>query len=194
MKDPKFVHLRVHTAYSLSEGAIQVPALIHKLHENNIPAVAVTDTGNMFGAKAFSKYAAEEGIKPILGCQFYLRNPDADDLLRTKGREVERDKLVLLVMNATGYENIMKLMKRFYLDNTANGDDPQLKYSDLEELNEGLIALSAGVEGPVGRLLLENRNEDAENLLQKLLQIFGKDNRFYMEIARIGLPSEQQTE
>ncbi len=194
MKDPKFVHLRVHTAYSLSEGAIQVPALIHKLHENNIPAVAVTDTGNMFGAKAFSKYAAEEGIKPILGCQFYLRNTDADDLLRTKGREVERDKLVLLVMNATGYENIMKLMKRFYLDNTANGDDPQLKYSDLEELNEGLIALSAGVEGPVGRLLLENRNEDAENLLQKLLQIFGKDNRFYMEIARIGLPSEQQTE
>ena len=194
MEDPKFIHLRVHTAYSLSEGAIQVPALIHKLKASNIPAVAITDSGNMFGAKAFSKYAAEDGVKPILGCQFYVRNPDADDLLRTKGKEVQRDKLILLVMNKTGYENIMKLMKRFYLDNTANGDDPQLKYSDLEELNEGLIALTAGVDGAIGRLLLENRAAEAEQILQKLLQIFGKGNRLYMEIARIGLPEEQQTE
>ena len=123
-----------------------------------------------------------------------MRNPDADDLLRTKGKEVQRDKLILLVMNKTGYENIMKLMKRFYLDNTANGDDPQLKYRDLEELNEGLIALTAGVDGAIGRLLLENRAAEAEQILQKLLQIFGKDNRLYMEIARIGLPEEQQTE
>ncbi len=194
MNNPKFVHLRVHTAYSLSEGAIKVPVLIHRLCENNVPAVAITDTGNMFGAKAFSKYASDEGIKPILGCQFYIRNSDADNLLLTKGKEVARDKLVLLVMNATGYENIVKLMKRFYLDNTANGDEPQLKYSDLEELNGGLIALTAGVEGPIGRLLLENRNEEAEELLQKLLQIFGHDNRLYMEISRIGLSSEKQTE
>ena len=194
MENPKFIHLRVHTAYSLSEGAIQVPALIHKLKENNIPAVAITDSGNMFGAKAFSKYASENGIKPILGCQFYVRNPDADDLLRTKGKEVKRDKLILLVMNAAGYDNIMKLMKRFYLDNTANGDDPQLNYTDLEELNEGLIALTAGAEGAIGRLLLENRPAEAEQMLQKLLQIFGQDNRLYMEISRIGLVEEQQTE
>lgn len=194
MKDPKFVHLRVHTAYSLSEGAIKVPALIHKLHENNIPAIAVTDTGNMFGAKAFSSYASGEGVKPILGCQFYLRNPDMDDLLRTKGKEVVRDKIVLLVMNSTGYENIMKLMKRFYLDNTANGDDPQINYSDLAEFNEGLIALTAGVDGPVGRLLLENRAEEAEEILQKLHDIFKQDNRLYMEISRLGVDEEQRTE
>ena len=157
MKNPQFVHLRVHTAYSLSEGAIKIADLIHNLHNKNIPAIAVTDTANMFGAKAFSKYASEEGIKPILGCMFFVRNPDADNPLKTKGKEVQRDKLILLVMNKIGYENIMKLMKRFYLDNTANGDDPQLKYTDLEEFNEGLIALTAGVDGPIGRLLLENR-------------------------------------
>lgn len=192
MQDPKFIHLRVHTAYSLSEGAIKIADLIHYLHDKNIPAIAVTDTGNMFGAKAFSKYASDEGVKPILGCQFYIRNPDADDLLRTKGKEVQRDKLILLVMNKIGYENIMKLMKRFYLDNTANGDDPQLKYTDLEEFNEGLIALSAGVEGPIGRLLLENRKQEADDITQKLLSLF--HDRFYMEVSRIGLDVEQKTE
>jgi len=192
MQDPKFVHLRVHTAYSLSEGAIKVPALIHKLHEKNIPAIAITDTGNMFGAKAFSKYASDEGIKPILGCQFNVRNPDADDLLRTKGRQVQPDKIILLVMNKTGYENIMKLMKRFYLDNTANGDEPQLLYKDLEELNEGLIALTAGPEGAVGRLILENREDEARQILQKLQQIFA--DRLYVEISRVGTANEHATE
>lgn len=192
MQDPKFVHLRVHTAYSLSEGAIKVPALIHKLHEQNIPAIAVTDTANMFGGKAFSAYASGEGIKPILGCQFYVRNIDADDLLKTKGRAVERDKLVLLVMNQTGYENIMKLMKRFYLDNTASGDEPQLKYSDIETFNEGLICLTAGAEGPIGRLIIENRKADAEELLLRLKKIFG--DRLYMEVSRVGTEAERQTE
>lgn len=192
MAAPKFVHLRVHTAYSLSEGAMLVPKLIHKLHDQGIAAIAMTDTANMFGGKAISKYAADEGIKPILGCQFFLRNPDADDVLKSKGRIVEPDKIVLLVMNDTGYKNIMKLMKRSYLDNPGQGERAQLKISDLEELNEGLIALSAGVEGQVGRLLLENRKEEAEQTLLKLKSIFG--NRFYMEISRIGLETEQKTE
>lgn len=192
MQNPKFIHLRVHTAYSLSEGAIKMGDLIHYLHQKNIPAIAVTDSGNMFGGKAFSKYASEEGVKPILGCTFFMRNPDADDLLRTKGKAVERDKLILLVMNSTGYENIMKLMKLFYLDNTANGDDPQLKYSDLDKYNEGLIALTGGVDGVIGRLLLENRAEEAEQMVQKLQGIFGE--HLYMEISRIGLDTEQKTE
>ena len=100
--EPKFVHLRVHTAYSLSEGAMEVPALIKRLSEMNAPAFAMTDTANMFGGKAVSKFASEAGIKPILGCQFYLRNPDADDLLKSKGRLIEPDKIILLVMNDTG--------------------------------------------------------------------------------------------
>lgn len=192
MQDPKFIHLRVHTAYSLSSGTIKIPTLIEKLKTQNIPAVAVTDTANMFGAKAFSSYAKDGGIKPILGCQFYLRNSDSDDVFKSKGKEVKRDKLVLLVMNKTGYENISKLMKRFYLNNTVDGDEPQLKYEDLKEFNEGIIALTTGVEGPIGRLILENRLEDAEDVLKNLLDIFG--NRLYMEISRIGLEEEKKSE
>lgn len=171
MSAPQFVHLRVHTAYSLSEGAMLVPKLIHKLHDQGVPAIAVTDTANMFGGKAFSKYASDEGVKPILGCQFYLRNPDADDVLKAKGRIIEPDKIVLLVMNENGYQNIMKLMKRSYLDNPKQGEKAQLKMSDLEELNGGLIALTAGVEGQIGRLLLENRKAEAEEVVVKLREI-----------------------
>ena len=192
MPAPQFVHLRVHTAYSLSEGAMQVPKLIHKLHDAGIGAIALTDTANMFGGKAISKYGKDEGIKPILGCQFYFRNPDADDVLKSKGRIIEPDKIVLLCMNAEGYTNIMKLMKRSYLDNMAPSEKPQLKLSDLEEFHDGLIALTGGVEGQIGRLLLENRKAEAEALTVKLKEIFG--NRLYMEIMRIGLESERKTE
>ena len=192
MSAPQFVHLRVHTAYSLSEGAMLVPKLIHKLHDQGVTAIAVTDTANMFGGKAFSKYASDEGVKPILGCQFYLRNPDADDVLKAKGRIIEPDKIVLLVMNENGYQNIMKLMKRSYLDNPKQGEKAQLKMSDLEELNGGLIALTAGVEGQIGRLLLENRKAEAEEVVVKLREIFA--DRLYMEISRIGLETEQKTE
>ena len=155
MSEPKFVHLRVHTAYSLSEGAMQVPALIHKCHAQGIAAIAVTDTANMFGGKAFSKYASEEGVKPIMGCQFYLRNPDADDMLKSKGRVIEPDKIVLLVMNDEGYHNIMKLMKIAYLDG-PNLEKPQIRLQNLRELNAGLIALTGGVEGQIGRLYRGN--------------------------------------
>ncbi len=192
MKDPKFVHLRVHTAYSLAEGAIMLPTLIHKLHDMGVPAIAVTDSQNMFGGKAFSKYAAEEGIKPIMGCQFLLRNTDSDDVLKSKGRELEPDKIILLVMNEIGYKNIMKLMKRFYLDNTEKGWSPQLTLQNLQDFNEGLIALTGGVDGTIGRLLLENRKKEAEDFTVELKQIFG--DRLYMEISRIGLDKEQKTE
>ena len=192
MSAPKFVHLRVHSAYSLSEGAILVPNLIHFMHDNNIPAIAITDTANLFCGKALSKYASDEGIKPILGTQFFLRNPDADDLLKSKGRVIEPDKIIILVMNETGYKNLMHLMKRSYLDNPPRGERAQLKMSDLEELNEGLICLTGGWEGQAGRLLLENRKEEAEAHIVKLHEIFG--NRLYMEISRIGLEQEQKTE
>lgn len=191
MAEPKFVHLRVHTAYSLSEGAIQVPALIHKCHDKGIAAIAVTDTANMFGGKAFSKYAGEEGVKPILGCQFYLRNPDADDPLKSKGKIIDPDKIVLLVMNADGYANIMKLMKKAYLDGPSM-EKPQIRMQDFEGLSDGLIILTGGVEGPVGRLLLNNKREEAEQTLLELNKYFS--GRLYMEISRIGLESEQKTE
>ncbi len=191
MAEPKFVHLRVHTAYSLSEGAIKVPSLVHKLHEQGVAAVAITDTANLFGGKAFSKYASGEGIKPILGCQFYFRNLDSQDVLKSKGRTVEPDKIILLVMNAEGYGNIMKLMKTAYLDGTP-WEKPQINFEKLQEHNAGLIMLTGGVEGPIGRLLLEGRSAEAEEHLLQFQKIF--DNRLYMEVSRIGLESERKTE
>lgn len=191
MAEPKFVHLRVHTAYSLSEGAIQVPALMHKCKDNGVAAIAITDTANMFGGKAFSKYAGDEGIKPILGCQFYLRNPDADNPLKSKGRVIEPDKIILLVMNAEGYANIMKLMKLAYLDG-PNMEKPQILMKHFTEHNAGLILLTGGVEGPIGRLLLTGQKEAAEQTLLELKKNFG--NRLYMEISRIGLENEKKTE
>lgn len=190
--EPKYIPLRVHTAYSLSEGAMKVPALVKRLSEMGVPAFAMTDTANMFGGKAVSKFAADAGIKPILGCQFNLRNPDADDVLKSKGMIIEPDKIILLVMNETGYMNIMHLMKLSYLDNPNPTEKPFIRLSDLENCNDGLIALSGGIDGQIGRLLLEGRQKEAEETTIKLKEIFG--DRFYMEISRLGLEAEKQTE
>lgn len=118
MSEPKFINLRVHTAYSLALGAIPVPKLLHKLHDLGVAACAITDHGNLFGGKAFSKYAADEGIKPILGAELFLHNDDSENIAVSKGRELEPQPLILLVQNEAGYQSLMKIFKRYYLDNT----------------------------------------------------------------------------
>ncbi|MFV0626191.1 MAG: DNA polymerase III subunit alpha [Alphaproteobacteria bacterium] len=192
MSEPKFVHLRVHSAYSLSEGAMKIKSLLPKAKALGYSALAITDTANMFGAKEFSSVASKEGVKPLLGCQFNLRNADADDPFKSKGMVVEPDKIVLLVQNQEGYQNIMHLMKVSYLDNMGYAEKPQLLLSDLETYGKGLIFLSGGFEGPIGRLYLDNRAQEAEELAVKFKEIF--DNRFYMEISRVGYENEKKTE
>ena len=168
-------------------------ALTKRIADMGFPAVAVTDTATMFGAKAFSKMAPQNGVKPVLGTQMYLRNPDADDVLKSKGRIVEPDKIVLLIQNKTGYMNIIKLMNKSYLGGlTGTAEKPQITLQDLETYNEGLIVLTAGADGQIGRLILENRFPEAEELVLKLQHIFG--NRLYMEISRLGLEKETKTE
>lgn len=190
--EPQFVHLRVHSAYSLLEGAMKVPALMSRAAAMGFPAIAITDTNNMFGAKAFSDYAPKNGIKPILGTQMYIRNADADDVLKSKGKVIEPDKIILLVKNEQGYANIAKMMKIAYLGEKGFGEKPQIKLEDLQAHSDGLIVLTAGVDGTVGRLLLEGRAEEAEGFLLKLKEIFG--DRLYMEISRIGTEKEAKTE
>ena len=193
MIEPQFIHLRVHSAYSLLEGAMKMPALTKKIADMGFPAVAVTDTATMFGAKAFSKMAPQNGVKPILGTQMYLRNPDADDVLKSKGRIIEPDKIVLLIQNKTGYMNIIKLMNKSYLGGlTGTAEKPQITLEDLKTYNDGLIVLTAGADGQIGRLILENRLPEAEELLLDLQKTFG--NRLYMEISRLGLEKEAKTE
>lgn len=192
MRDPKFVHLRVHSAYSLALGAIPVPKLMHKLHELGISACAITDRGNMFGAKCFSHYAGDEGIKPILGAEMSLHNSDSEVLSISKGRELEPNNIILLVKNEDGYKSIMKLFHRYYLDNMENSIYPQINMEDLRNYSKGLICLTGGYDGPIGRFILQNRRAEAEKELQELKDIFG-DN-LYMEISRVGYDGEKKTE
>ena len=192
MQDPKFIHLRVHSAYSLALGAIPVPKLMHKLHELKIPACAITDRGNMFGAKCFSHYAADDGIKPILGSEMSLHNDDSEVLSISKGRELEPSRIILLVKNEEGYKSIMKLFHRYYLDNMENSIYPQINMGDLRNYNEGLICLTGGYDGPLGKLILQNRRDDAEKKLAELKEIFA--DRLYMEISRVGYDGEKDTE
>lgn len=192
MTEAKFVHLRVHTAFSLSEGAMQIKKLLSVAKEKGFCSLAITDTANMFGVKEFSSYAPKEQIKPIIGCQFYLRNSDSDDLFKSKGMSIEPDKIVIFVQNEIGYQNILHLMKISYLDNMISNEKPQLNLDDLRKYQEGLIILTGGYEGPVGRLFLENRVDEAKQMLLELKDIF--QDRLYMEISRVGFEKEKQTE
>lgn len=192
MTEPKFIHLRVHTAFSLSEGAMKIKPLLAKAKEMGFPALAITDTANMFGVKEFSAVAPKEGVKPIVGCQFYIRNSDSDDVFKSKGRAVEPDKVVILVKNEIGYQNILRLMKISYLDKENYYEKPQLSLSDFEGCNDGLILLTGGFEGPIGRLILEGRKQEAEDFLVCLQKLFS--GNLYMEISRIGFENENKTE
>src|SRR5574344_1766385 len=144
MIDPKFVNLRVHTAYSLALGAIQVPKLMHKLHDLGVSACAITDRGNLFGGKCFSKYASDEGIKPILGAELSLHNDDSENLSLSKGKELEPDRIVILVKNEIEYHSLMTLFRRYYLDNMEHSDIPQIKMQNLQDFNEGLTGFTGG--------------------------------------------------
>jgi DNA polymerase-3 subunit alpha len=192
MTDPKFVHLRVHTAYSLALGAMQVPKLMHQLHDLGVAACVITDRGNLFGGKAFSLYAANEGVKPILGAELALHNDDSENIAISKGVELSPDNMIILVKDATGYASLMKIFKRYYLDNTDPSGIPQIKMDDLRKYNQGLICLTGGYNGPIGRLILSNRKAEAEKKLLDLKEIFG--DRLYIEISRVGYEEEQATE
>ena len=192
MRDPKFIHLRVHTAYSLALGAIPVPKLVKRLKELEVPACAITDRGNLFGGKAFSKIASDEGLKPILGAELSLHNDDSENITISKGQELEPQRIILLVKNEKGYASLMKLFHRYYLDNMEHSTYPQINMADLRNYGDGLICLTGGYEGPLGQLILQNRKADAEKKLLELKEVFG--DRLYMEISRVGYDEEEATE
>ncbi len=196
MAHADFVHLRLHSAYSLLEGAIQIKSLAELCLAHDMPAVALTDTSNMFGALEFSKVMSGQGIQPIVGCQMAVHRPDgaeAGDLamLRAGVRNSEPDQLVLLAQNAAGYANLLKLTSRAHLGSAA-GETPQVSMADLGEHGEGLIALSAGLSGAVGRLLGEGRRDEAEAVLRQLSEIYR--GRLYVELQRHGLSEEERIE
>ena len=191
MMDPEFIHLRVHTAYSLSEGAIKIPQLIDLCREHGMPAVGVTDTNNMFGALEFSIAAADAGIQPIVGCQIDVRLTQSDNWeLKNHNGCGTHEKLILLVKNGAGYQNLMELISDAFVT-TQHGNT----HTTLEKVfcySEGLICLSGGAEGPLGRLISLGQMSQANDICERLQQAF--DDRFYIEIQRHGRTEENETE
>lgn len=184
-----FVHLRTHTAYSLSEGAIKLKQLVKLCDKMAMPAIGIADTGNLFGALEFSTTFADAGIQPIIGCQLAIRRegePPSRD-----GRKPDPDWLVLLCQNEIGYANLLKLVSKAFLE-TESGEIPQVTLLDLEARADGLIVLTGATKGGVNRLLTEGQAEKAEILLVRLARAF--PGRTYVELQRHGLPAEDQAE
>ncbi|WP_404378886.1 DNA polymerase III subunit alpha [Caenispirillum salinarum] len=188
-----FVHLRVHTAYSMSEGAIAVKTLPKLCKKMGMPAVAITDTRNVFGGLEFSVGCTGEGIQPIIGCQISLRRkPEKPSGFGAReARTPEPDQLVLIAQNEAGYENLLKVVSMSYLE-TDGHETPQVDMAALKEHGEGLICLTGGPLGPVGRLILDGQMDAAEDMLKALADIY--TGRLYVEIQRHGMPREDQSE
>ena len=188
-----FVHLRVHSAYSMAEGAIKVPKLVGSCVANAMPAVALTDTRNLFGALEFSSECAKAGVQPIIGCQMSVRREDVQTGhgQGQGGRLPEPDQLVLLVQNAAGYGNLIKLVSQAFLK-TDSGETPQVSWGDIAAHSAGLIALTGGPAGTLGRYLLEGQRPKAEEILARLGAMF--HGRLYIELMRHGLKAEERIE
>ena len=202
MPHADFVHLRLHSAYSLSEGAIRIKELAGLCRRNEMPAVAVTDSGNLFGALEFSEAMAAGGIQPIIGCVIALSTVTAgpDDGYRSQtagmgANSLLLDHILLLAQNEAGYRNLLHLSSRAYLG-SDDGEPPHVTMEDVAEHSAGLIALTGGLAGfhmgPVARLLHGGQKDAAVAMVQRLAAIF--DGRLYMEIQRHGLADETAVE
>ncbi len=172
-----FVHLHVHSAYSLAEGAISVKDVVKLAKKKGMPAVAITDTNNMFGALEFATEAAKEGIQPIIGIQIAVG--------------FERHELVLLAKDEQGYKNLCRLVSGAYMG-TEGATQVNASWDELEQCAGGLLCLTGGVKGPLAQYLLHNQAKDAEKILGKLTKIF--PGHLYIEIQRHGWRDEQATE
>ena len=183
MPHADFVHLRVHSAYSLSEGAIKVDQIPALAREYRMPAVAITDTSNLFGALEFSQYCSGKGIQPIIGCQIMLTREDNSRL--------NPDPIALLARNAAGLANLQRLSSLGFLES-----DPtlraQLSFDVLAAHAEGLFLLTGGTLGPIARLLAEGQKDAAEALLARMAEAF--PSHTVMELHRHGLKLEAAIE
>ncbi len=192
VKEVGFVHLHVHTSFSLREGALTIAKLAKFALADRQPAIAITDTNNLFGALEFSEKLAKEGIQPIIGIGLTVDFQDAAALgARGEFTGLGRAPLVLLAQSEQGYMNLMRLASQAWLLPQA-GDTPHVPLSGFAEGCEGLIALTGGPAGPLDRALALGRPEAAGERLARLEALFPK--RLYIELQRHGLDSEKEIE
>ena len=173
-----FTHLHVHTQYSILDGASDISNLVTKAVENEMPAVTITDHGNMFGVKEFYNEAKKQGIKPIIGCELYLANGSRFDKSDKKDRSGYH--LILLAKNKTGYHNLVKLVSYAWTEGFyyTSRIDKEL----LHKYKEGLIVCSACIGGEIPKAALQKGPEAAEELVIEYKEAFGED--FYLELQR----------
>jgi DNA polymerase-3 subunit alpha len=187
-----FVHLHVHTSFSLREGALSIGKLAKLAAADAMPALAITDTNNLFGALEFSEKLAKDGIQPIIGIELAVDFGDGAEVAPRGGESGSgRACLVLLAKDEAGYRNLMHLASRAWLDPAA-GDLPHVPLAKLEARSAGLIALSGGPKGPLDRCLACGRPEIAERRLDALQWLF--PHRLYIELQRHGLAREREIE
>lgn len=182
--NPSYIHLSLHTEYSLTDSVLRIKPLMRTLKKHNAPAVALTDQCNLFAMVKFYKAALQAGVKPIIGVDAWLHNPD----MHANGSEAPA-RILFLCQNEIGYRNLTRLVSRSYQEGQHNGV-AMLEYDWLEGMSEGLIALSGGPAGDVGRALLSGRRLQAEKHLAFWQHQF--PGRYYLELQRTGRESEEE--
>ncbi len=186
-----FVHLHVHSSFSLLEGALTIARLAELAKSDDQPALALTDTDNMFGALEFSEKLAGNGIQPIIGCALAVDFGDADHGPRNGNAPPERSRIVLLAARSQGYRSLMRLNSRAFLDTPAN-ELPRLKLEWLEGQTSDIIALTGGPGGPLDGAIAAGQSHLAADRLAALLRLFG--DRLYVELQRHGTAAERRCE
>ncbi len=189
MSDRQFVHLHLHTQYSLLDGACRLDDLVHQAQAHGSPAMAITDHGNCFGAVKFYKKATKAGLRPIIGCEAYVAMGSRFDQGATAGGKRPYHHLVLLCENEKGYKNLCKLATSAFLEGFSY--KPRMDKELLRRHSEGLIALSACLGGEVPQHILRGQNEEALRSALELREIFGEGN-FYLELQDQGLPEQKE--
>jgi DNA polymerase-3 subunit alpha len=183
----EFIHLHNHTHYSLLDGACKIKDIINRCVEFNMPALAMTDHGNMFGAVDFYRAAHKAGIKPIIGAEVYIAPKSRFDKKSFKESNLDTSyHLILLAKNHIGYKNLMKLVSVGYLEGFYY--KPRIDKEILREHHEGLIALSACLKGEIPRMIVRGTKERAQKAAEEYLEIFGDD--FYLELHDHNIPDE----
>jgi DNA polymerase-3 subunit alpha len=189
--DPGFVHLHIHSAYSLLEGALTIGKLAEHAKADRQPALALTDTDNMFGVLEFSDKLAAAGIQPIAGCALAIDFGDEARDPRLAGRVRALPRTVLIAAREAGYRSLMRLSSRAFLE-TPPGEKPHLKLAWLEGATEGLIVLTGGPGGPLDAAIMAGQAELAAARCLTLHRLFG--DRLYIELQRHGTTAERTTE
>ena len=181
---PPFVHLHCHTDYSLLDGACEIGQLMDLVVQQKMPAVAMTDHGNLFGAVEFYNSAKDKGVHPVIGCEVYV----SEQGLHSRSDTDRYNHLVLLCENQQGYRNLLKLVSTAFLEGFYY--KPRIDKNLLAQHSQGLIAMSACLRGDINETLLANRYEEAKRLAYGYVDMFGKDN-FFLEIQDHGLDQDK---